>query len=149
MPDEIRQELHQWNMRNLPFVNKVGWYILQKKKLDLMDYIHTMAIATTPLDEIALVLIARMYKVHIAFLMSEKYLTTHRNHDISKCKIVLAFRGQLTFNDTKKRPKTPPQHQPFITDFGVQQKMRKIYKMHKVIKIRITRIQTQVKLAKL
>ena len=60
------------------------------------------------MDEIALVLIARMYKVHIASLMSEKYWTTQRNHDISKCQIELAFRGNLTFNDTRKRPKTLP-----------------------------------------
>ena len=67
MPDEICQELHQWNLRNLSFVHKVGWYILQKKKLDLLDYINTMAIATILLDEITLVLIIQMYKVHIAF----------------------------------------------------------------------------------
>ena len=38
----------------------------------------------------------------------EEYWTMQRNHDISKCKIVLAFRGNLTFNNTRKRPKTPP-----------------------------------------
>ena len=36
-----------------------------------------MALPTTPLDEIGLDLFARMKKIHIAFLMSEKYWTTH------------------------------------------------------------------------
>ena len=62
-----------------------------------------MARSTTPLDEIGLVLFARMKKIHIAFLMSEKYQTTHRNHEFKKCNIILAFQGSLTFNDT--RPK--------------------------------------------
>ena len=64
------------------------------------------------MDETRIVLIACMYRVYIAFLMVEKLWTTKRNHDISKCKIVLAFRGNLTFNDTRKRPSTPPPPSP-------------------------------------
>ena len=89
-----------------------------------MDYINTLALPTTPMDEIALVLIARMHKVHIAFLMLEKYWKTQRNNDISKCQIVLAFRANLTFNDTSKRPRTPPPHHHLVPDFEVQQKKK-------------------------
>ena len=154
-PDEMRRELHQRNLRNLSFVHKVGWYILQKKKLVLLDYINTMAIATTPLDEIALVLITWMYKVHIVFLVSEKYWTTQRNHDISKFKIVLAFRGNLTFNDTRKRPKTPPSPPPSTPTasyrlWSTTQNERNQQKKPKVITVRIdTRIQTKVNMVKL
>ena len=96
----------------MSFVNKMGWYILQRKKLGLSDYIATLALPSTPMDEIALVLIAQMYKVHIAFLMSKKFWATQQNHDISKCKIVLAYRGNLTFNDTRKKLPTPPPPPP-------------------------------------
>ena len=71
-----------------------------------------MALPTTPLDEIRLVLFARMKKIHIAFLMEEKYWTTQCNHDFKKCTIVLAFRGNLTFNDTRKTQPDLPKPAP-------------------------------------
>ena len=60
-----------------------------------------MALPTTPLDKIRLVLFARMKKIHMAFLMVEKYWTTQRNHEFKKYTIILAFRGNLTFNDIR------------------------------------------------
>ena len=62
-----------------------------------------MALPTNPLDEIGLVLFARMKKIHIAFLMEAKYWTTQHNRKFKKCSIVLAFRGNLTFNDTREK----------------------------------------------
>ena len=98
--------------KNIQYVSKVGWYILGRKKLTPDQYIHYMALPTTPLDEIGLVLFARMKKIHIAFLMEEKYWTTQRNHEFKKCTIVLAFRGNLTFNDTRKRQPVLPKPAP-------------------------------------
>ena len=39
--------------------------------------------------------------------MVEKYWTTQCNHEIKKCSIIPAFRGNLTFNDTKVRKAVP------------------------------------------
>ena len=88
--------------KNIQYVTKVGWYILGCKKLTPDQYINYMALPTTPLDEIGLILFARMKKIHITFLMQEKYLTAQCNHDFKKRTIVLAFRGNLTINDTRK-----------------------------------------------
>ena len=92
---------------NIEYVTKVGWYILGHKKLTSAQYINYMALPTTPLDEIGLVLFARMKKIHISFLMSEKFWTTQQNHEIKKCTIILAFQGSLTFNDTKVKIEAP------------------------------------------
>ena len=43
------------------------------KEINSNGFINYMAADKTPLDEISLVQTATMYKVHIAFLMSEKY----------------------------------------------------------------------------
>ena len=99
----LHLELYNWMTRNIQYVTKVGWYILGRKKLTPADYIHYMALPMTPLDEIGLVLFARMKKIHIVFLMEEKFWTTQCNHEFKKCSIVLAFRGNLTFNDTQKK----------------------------------------------
>ena len=71
-----------------------------------------MALPTTPLDEIGLILFARMKKIHIAFLMSEKYWTTHQNHEFKKCNIILAFQGSLTFNDARPKQVAIPKPLP-------------------------------------
>ena len=62
-----------------------------------------MTLPMTPLDETGLVLFARMNKIHMAFLMEEKYWTTQQNDEFKKCSIILAFRGNLTFNDTRTK----------------------------------------------
>ena len=108
----LRLELYRWMTRNIQYVAKVGWYILGRKKLMPADYIHYMALPTTPLDEIGLVLFARMKKLHIAFLMEGKFWTTQRNHEIKKCSIILAFRGNLTFNDTQTKESSLPKPAP-------------------------------------
>ena len=105
-------ELCYWMTRNIQYVTKVGWYILGRKKLTPADYIHYMTLPTTPLDEIGLVLFARMKKIHIAFLMEEKFWTTQRNHEFKKCSIVLAFSSNLTFNDTQKKEASLPKLAP-------------------------------------
>ena len=71
----------------------------------------------TPLDETGLVLFARMKEIHIAFLMEEKFWTTQHNHEF-KCSIILAFRGNLTFNDTRKKQVPLPK----LTPASVKQK---------------------------
>ena len=91
-------ELYNWMSKNIQYVTKVGWYILGCKKIMPQEYINYIALQTTTLDEIELVLFARMKKIHIAFLISEKYWTTHQNHEFKKYNIILAFRGSLTFN---------------------------------------------------
>ena len=109
--------------KNIEYVTKVGWYILGCKKLMPPQYIHYMAMPMTPLDEMGLVLFARMKKIHIAFLMSEKYWTTQQNHEFKNCKIFLAFRGNLTFNDIRQKqvviPKPLPAPVPDKHEYGL------------------------------
>ena len=109
---DLHLELCNRMIKNIQYVTKVGWYILGHKKLIPDQYINYMTLPTTPLDEIGLVLFARMKKIHIAFLMEEKYWTTQCNHDLKKCTIVLAFRGNLTFNDTRKKQPDLPKPAP-------------------------------------
>ena len=46
--------------------------------------------------------------------MLEKYWTTHQNHEFKKCNIILAFRGSLTFNDTRPKQVAIPKPLPAL-----------------------------------
>ena len=52
---------------HINFVEKIGMYILQRKGIT-SEYIDTICEFDQPMDEIAIVLIARMYHTHLAVM---------------------------------------------------------------------------------
>ena len=71
-------------------------YILRHKKLDFDDYLLCME-QDAPLDEIAIVVIARMFQFHICILTETKFWTTNREHKIGMCSLILGLTGDLEF----------------------------------------------------
>ena len=70
-------------------------YILHRKKLDF-DNLLCME-QDAPLDEIAIVVIARMFCFHICILTETKFWTTNREHKIGMCSLILGLTGDLEF----------------------------------------------------
>ena len=56
-----------------------------------------------PLDEIGIVLITRMYHVHVAIMQNKYHWTTRRDHDVKACTILLGWKGNLRFIDIKQK----------------------------------------------
>ena len=57
-----------------------------------------------PWDELALLIFAIMYKIHIFFFMSaNKFWSTNLSWKRNDCQIMLMYRGRLTFNDTVRK----------------------------------------------
>ena len=71
-------------------------YILCHKKLEFDDYLLCME-QDGPLDEIAIVVIARMFRFHICILTETKFWTTNREHKIGMCSLILGLTGDLEF----------------------------------------------------
>ena len=55
-----------------------------------------------PISELGILVIARMYRIHMAVIMRDWMWTTGRNLELSECKIVLGFAGRNEFFDTYK-----------------------------------------------
>ena len=66
------------------------------QKLDFDDYLLCME-QDAPLDEIAIVVIARMFCFHICILTETKFWTTNREHKIGMCSLILGLTGDLEF----------------------------------------------------
>ena len=72
------------------FLQRIGSYFLKVKGLDINEYIKLMTNTGQPLDEIAVVIIACMYHIHISVLMDGQYWTSKRDHALADCKILIS-----------------------------------------------------------
>ena len=100
--DRLRHYMAHWIPNHLTWVRSISRSLLQKKGLDIKDYLTYIITKGTPFDEISLLIFCRMYKVHLAVIFKLDFWTTRRDKDIRYCDIVLAYRGNLRFDDTAK-----------------------------------------------
>ena len=82
------------------FVASIVSDLLRRKGLTVEEYCQTIVHPQWPLDEIAIALFARMYKIHICVFVEGKYWTTNRNQAINGADIYLVYCGKLKFLDT-------------------------------------------------
>ena len=82
------------------FVQNIAADLLHHKGLTVDKYCENIVKPQWPLDEIALVLFARLYKFHICVFLEGKYWTTNRDDSLKVPKIFLIYCGNLKFYDT-------------------------------------------------
>ena len=56
-----------------------------------------------PVDEIGLLILARMYHLKLCILLKHHYWCTLNGSDVEQSEIVIAFHGKLKFSDTRSR----------------------------------------------
>ena len=56
-----------------------------------------------PIDEIRIVLLARVYKMHVCIFLEGKYFTTNCDEALNKTTIYLIYVGKNTFLDTTRK----------------------------------------------
>ena len=59
-------------------------------------------------DEIGLLVFGRMYHIHIAVIVNGQVCTTHHEHELSQCSVVLGYHGSCDFVLLKPRSDFPP-----------------------------------------
>ena len=65
-----------------------------------MDYIVQPQV---PIDEIAMVLLARMWKIHVCIFLEGKYWTTNLDQALDKATFYLAYVGKNVYCDTTRK----------------------------------------------
>ena len=87
---------HEW-------LQKVSESFLRKSKphQTLDRYLKYLPVEAFPLDTLAILIYARMCHKHVAVFVGEHYWTTHVDDDFQKCKVFLAYRGELVFDDSR------------------------------------------------
>ena len=85
------------------FVERVGGYLICRKGLTVEDYMYNVVQPHIPLDKIGIVLYARMYKIHIAVILEDKYWTTNRDEKLNHATLYLVYLGKMQLYDTTRK----------------------------------------------
>ena len=99
---DIKQFLN--HRQHFNWVAQVGRKFLNQKSLSVGEFCSNIQTTGVKLNELGILLIAQMYRFHIAVIMRDWTWTTGRNLDLSECKVVLAFLGKSNFMDTYTLP---------------------------------------------
>ena len=94
----MRGYLRKFMVTHKHFVEAVGGFLIRKK--GYMDFIVQ---SQTPIDEVAIVLLARMWKIHVCVFLEGKYWTTNKDLALNKASIYLIYVRKNTFYDTTRK----------------------------------------------
>ena len=98
----LRKDIKQFlnHRQHFTWVAQVGRKFLNQKGLSAGEFCANLLATGVKLNELGILVTARMYRFHIAVVMRDWTWTTGRNLQLSECKIVLAFLGKSNFLDT-------------------------------------------------
>ena len=76
-------------------------FLCKGKRHETLDsYLKYLPVEAFPLDLLAILIYARMSHEHVVVFVSEHYWTTHVDDDFHKCRVFLAYHGELVFDDS-------------------------------------------------
>ena len=101
----MHQNLVKWIKADAQrkWVHNFGWEMLYKKGILVDDYLDSLVQPGFKIDELGLVIYARMYHIGIGIILHTYFWTTRTNDSLEDCDVVLCFQGNLKFSNT--RPK--------------------------------------------
>ena len=92
-------KVKKFAMRNLTWISTIGTAVLKRCKLCPEDYIKNLVNGTIPFDELAIVIMCRVYNIHCIVLLNEGYWTTRPNSMFHDCLLWLAYVGNFGFKE--------------------------------------------------
>ena len=102
-PDKMHRCLTTWMEDHRYFVENIGGDLIWQKGQDIEDYLFNVVQPQVPLDEIALLLYAHMYKIHICVILEGKYWCTNQDKALNRATIYLIYQGHMQFSDTTRK----------------------------------------------
>ena len=102
---KLHAKFPEWIRSHQDCIEAIANPILFKKGSNVDDYIDFIAKPGTPVDEIGLLIFARIYHLHMCIIMEDRCWTTQHKHDLDRCTVFIAYRGALLFNDTRSKCK--------------------------------------------
>ena len=89
-----------WVDTHMEWVQKLMESLLQKKNCKFQNFLAEWLHGSFPLHEAGILILAKAYKIHIEVFFNDHYWTTHAANDLNKCKVFLAYQGNLVFVDS-------------------------------------------------
>ena len=86
--------------RKREWVEQISSHLLGLKKRQLEDYLAEFLKPDIPLDEVGILMFARMMHKHVAVYFNDLYWTTRVDYDCAQCEAHLMFQGKLCYENT-------------------------------------------------
>ena len=98
--------LTRYMLSRLDWFESVSCKFLQAENISVEAYIDNLHTPGTPLDLLAIFVLARLYRFHVGFFLNAG-MCTNVHKDMSACKLVLMFQGKTDFHKTYKGGQQP------------------------------------------
>ena len=85
------------------FVEAVVGILLRRKGFTIDEYMDMICEPRIPIDEVAIVLLAHLYKIHVCIFIGGKYFITNQDKALDKTTIYLVYCGKNVFYDTTSK----------------------------------------------
>ena len=100
--NNVRKYMARFVPRHMPWIKDVGYYFFLHNKVEPMDYICNLVTENFQYNELAILVFAHMYHIHVKIITAKGSWVTNRRKLGLLHKIVLVYVGGNTFLDTKQ-----------------------------------------------
>ena len=97
---ELQERLENFVCENKEWCEGISKRVLDRKGLTFSEYFYNLISGAIPPDEIALCIVAKMYKKHIAVLIGYEYWSTMKVPNFKEAAIKLVYLGGMKFLST-------------------------------------------------
>ena len=97
---DIYKHLTDWIPGHMCWIRDVGKDYLGEQGLRPEDFANNMISPKVPVDELGLLVIARMYHTHFGVILKDRIWTTTDDNSSKYCKFFLMYQGGVSFVDT-------------------------------------------------
>ena len=95
--DELIAEVEKFAKDNMDWCAAIADRVLSRKGITFTEYFEELITCAIPPDEIALYIVAHIYKRHIGVMIGYKYWSTLKQSSFKKCDVKLVYLGNLKF----------------------------------------------------
>ena len=97
---DIYKHLTDWIPGHMNWIRDVGKDYLGEQGLRPEDFANNMISPKIPVDELGLLVIARMYHTHFGVILKDRIWTTTDDNSSKYCKFFFMYQGGVSFIDT-------------------------------------------------
>ena len=97
---QVFKHLTDWVPKHLDWIKAVGSRILQAKKIHVEDYANDITSGLVPFDELAILVVARMYHIHIGVVLRDRVWYTSSAEKPDEIAFHLLFHGGVQYLDS-------------------------------------------------
>ena len=97
---QVFKHLTDWVLKHLDWIKTVGNNILNAKHIHVEDYANNITSGLVPFDELAILVVCRMYHIHIGVVLNDHVWYTSSAKKPEECAFYLLFHGSVHYLDS-------------------------------------------------